>query len=442
MFATRFAALILVIPTCASALDLELVRDVRPGTAGSSPDLRRGTTRAGAPVLYFSAVVDGNGTKYLWRSDGSEAGTFVLADVPVTAIQPMPEGGAYFIAATPATGRALFRTDGDSGYELAWDPVADAPDGLERNELVLLGDEVGVDPMWLAGAWTTNWTTPPHQFSRFDDGLPFGFAAGEREIILPNSSRTAPALVAGGVTGLGRAMLPAPEDDPPISNGAHLVWASGAVLCGKAFATLQGAVLHCVDPTRTWLRRIFPPALRGNPIALSDLQAFGPLRDKLAFIASSRLWVTDGSSAGTTLVAEAPGFFSQCIQTDRAERMFYANGNGDELWTATAAPGSNRRVATGPFSSFGFGVGPQCQDRRSVARWNGIHAIAAAGLVLSDGTPEGSTLHPNPIDGVAIMPPIATMAGSLYAAGCRADVGCELFRVRWPDLLQSSFEND
>jgi ELWxxDGT repeat protein len=141
---------------------MTLVRDIRPGTAGSSPSqlvaegqrafftaddgvagpelwLTDGTTAgtrmvldlqrpgAGSPVdltamdgYVLFVADDGVHGRELWRSDGTTGGTILLADafpgagngIGAPQITPIGGGQAVFVAAADATDRELWVTDG------------------------------------------------------------------------------------------------------------------------------------------------------------------------------------------------------------------------------------------------------------------------------------------------------------------------------------------
>jgi ELWxxDGT repeat protein len=92
---------------------VQLVKDLRPGTASSSPasllDLGNGT-------FVFSAADDTNGRE-LWSSDGSEAGTILVKDILAgsgsSGASPLVSvGGKAFLLASTAAGLTLWITDG------------------------------------------------------------------------------------------------------------------------------------------------------------------------------------------------------------------------------------------------------------------------------------------------------------------------------------------
>ncbi|WZO98895.1 FG-GAP-like repeat-containing protein [Isosphaeraceae bacterium EP7] len=90
------------------------VKDLNPGPSGSYPTK---LTSAGG-LLYFSAVGgDLNNNAELWRSDGTEAGTFALKN-EVSAVDSSDPGNltavgsTLFFSASPYGDRQLYKTDG------------------------------------------------------------------------------------------------------------------------------------------------------------------------------------------------------------------------------------------------------------------------------------------------------------------------------------------
>ncbi len=92
-----------------------MVRDIWPGK-GDSFSGRRDAYASFGGDLYFSAGTASHGTE-LWRSDGTEAGTYMVKDVVPGAAFSDPGafiayGGALFFAAGDAGSGQLWRTDG------------------------------------------------------------------------------------------------------------------------------------------------------------------------------------------------------------------------------------------------------------------------------------------------------------------------------------------
>ena len=82
------------------------MKDIVPGPASSDP---RSFVTAGG--LVFFKALDGAGASHLWRSDGTEAGTFLLKAVTASIEPPVAIGGTVFFAGLDG-GLELWRTDG------------------------------------------------------------------------------------------------------------------------------------------------------------------------------------------------------------------------------------------------------------------------------------------------------------------------------------------
>ena len=94
-----------------------MVKDIAPGTSGSSSSFYANTRFKG--MLYFAANDGVHGTE-LWRTDGTHAGTKLVADAWHGAHEsdpylPFPAGGSLFFIARDAThGYELWVSNGSS----------------------------------------------------------------------------------------------------------------------------------------------------------------------------------------------------------------------------------------------------------------------------------------------------------------------------------------
>jgi len=97
-----------------------ILKDIVPGTAGSALKGRYDLFSNGSYLL-FSSVGAANSGYELWKSDGTDAGTFMLKDINPNGASSTPSafqsynGIVLFWAETAAEGRELWRTDGTVG---------------------------------------------------------------------------------------------------------------------------------------------------------------------------------------------------------------------------------------------------------------------------------------------------------------------------------------
>jgi len=124
-----------------------LVKDINPGTAGSSPGY---LTDVGG-VLYFRADNGTNGHE-LWKSDGTEAGTvlvkdinLIVKDIHAGAGSSSPNvltnmgGVLYFIADNGTNGRELWKSDGTTTGTVLVKDINPAPSIFGPSSLTNVG---------------------------------------------------------------------------------------------------------------------------------------------------------------------------------------------------------------------------------------------------------------------------------------------------------------
>ena len=99
--------------TDGTAAGTVLVKDIYPGARGSTPRSRTRLTVL-AHLLFFAATDPAHGPE-LWTSNGSTAGTRVLADINPGKSGSFPtgptvvDGGLFFQAREPTDGAELWR---------------------------------------------------------------------------------------------------------------------------------------------------------------------------------------------------------------------------------------------------------------------------------------------------------------------------------------------
>jgi ELWxxDGT repeat protein len=379
--------------TDGSAAGTTLVRDIRPGTVGSLPD----TLRAHEGRLLFRAD-DGVHGREPWTSDGSAGGTALLAD-----IRPGPEpslGQPGTIGAFRIVGNRLFfaADDGMRGSE-PW-----ASDGTPAGTQILadLNPFVGTLPstpreLTPAGRavfftdlsrrlWHSDGTgTGTRLVGQYESSLYLLVAAGER--LLFWSDTTSSAWVSDGtadgtlplsalvpelesvyvepVASLGgRALLFAYRD-----SGETGLWASDGTAAGTVF------------------------------LVSGDIVAGWGVLDGVAYLSFSdgltgfELWKTDGTPEGTALVRDIwPGSGDSYPQefTASGGRMFFVAGDGThgrEVWTTDGSSEGTRLVRDLPPSTSSPRYLAAAGDAVYFSRFAGAGAYE---LWKTDGTDAGT----------------------------------------------------
>lgn len=346
--------------TDGTAAGTRMVRDLVPGTSGSTPT---GLTVYGGRVL-FRANDPAVGNE-LWSSDGTAAGTRLVRDIYPGGTSSTPGeltvagGRLYFAASHPGFGRELWTTDGtDAGTQPMVDLVPGAGSG-QVHALTALGSTLvfaGEASPGVSKPWVTDGTT----VSRLDSS-----AAG----------------VNLNVTEIEAV-------------GDRAVLAAGDQTTGVEVWVTRGAPGDAVP-----LRDIQVGDIASTP---SGLTRFG---DQVYFSADRttdgrELWTTDGTPGGTQLLREIrPGFLGSDPATfTGAGDDFLAFTAGDgvhgtELWVTGGTPASTRMlrdIAPGAAS----GVNPMDDSLMTVAGqlFFAGDDVKGAEPWISDGTTEGTRL--------------------------------------------------
>ncbi|MFL6194017.1 MAG: ELWxxDGT repeat protein [Thermoanaerobaculia bacterium] len=332
-----------------------LVADLVPGTAPSRPSL---LTAVGDKV-FFQASNEALYGAELWVSDGTEAGSFMAAD-----LQPGPpssnpqnltaaEGLLFFTARTDSFGRELWKSDGtEAGTVLVKDIVAGAVssnpgDPVEGTFAASPGGPlffVADDLLHGQELWTSD-----------------GSEAGT--VLVKDISAVAPGSQPRRLTMAGSRVFFVADD------GAHgrELWVSDGTAAGT----------HLV-------KDIAPGAESSNP---DNLTAVGSV---LLFSATDgghgvEAWRTDGTALGTRLVQDsAPGNApaSPLGFTPAGPNVYFAandNTAGFELW---ALPQSNLQALFGDVPTTYFAS-------------KFVEALAAAGV--TSGCGEGEFCPSSPV---------------------------------------------
>jgi ELWxxDGT repeat protein len=283
----------------ASPAPVAMVGDLAPGAASSSP---KALVDAGG-TLYFLAMDGKLNFPQLWASDGTAAGTRVVAPGLEASSPAALGGGVAFTAFDPAANKfGVYLTDGTAA-------------GTHRVAILPPSDS---QPMTVVGATAF--------FEIFD------FNAGQNELWKTD----------GTTAGTGEVA--------PVAFSLHFT-ASGGRLFFTSSDPAHGTELWTSDGTAAGTKLVAdirPGAGSSNPGDLTDVGGtlFFTASDGTA--SSPQLWASDGTAAGTHKVA--PGLTPEALVNFGGALLFVATDSQGHsgFWTSDGTAAGTREVAALP----------------------------------------------------------------------------------------------
>jgi len=338
----------------------------------------------------------------LWRTDGTDAGTYLLADINTGAassdVTHLTRVGelAYFAANSPPTGVELWVTDG-------------TPGGTRMIRDINLG--VG--------------SSNPRSFCKLGSDVYF------------TATTTATGFELWKTDGTAAGTMMVVDLWPGLnSSNPNFLTAFSGELYFAANSTSHGIELYKSDGTAagTVLVKDIQPGINGSQPSL-----FTALGDTLFFAATSslgrELWKTDGTESGTVLVRDllsgsANGNPSDLVNFNDTLYFRAATiSSGTELWRSDGTTDGTVRVTT-------LNLGSQLSLSGSLVVFNerlyfsAISALHGAELWSSDGTADGTVLvHDINPGNFSSSPRQLRMANGLLFFTASNSQGTELWRT-------------
>jgi ELWxxDGT repeat protein len=316
-----------------------------PGLPGAAPSAEplgppRSLTAVGGK-LYFVAN-DGTHGEEVWVSDGTDAGTKLVKDVGTRTAWGGPVGGTlgstpgdlvsfagklFYTAAPNGGGRELWSTDGTAGGTARVAVLTTADSGIyygrvtfgpETRMAAVAGDRLivaGTPDAGAAGLWASD-----------------GTAAGTKrlttaDVPVPTNPYGSYGGI-GGLTAAGDHVFFVRQD----GTGGPQLWTTD----GTAAGTAKLATADLPTPTNPY---------SGTSDAATSMTPLTPVGDRVLFAMNSaaagrELWVSDGTKAGTRMLADANpgktdgvaadgmGWFSPNRAAVAGDRVVYAGATG------------------------------------------------------------------------------------------------------------------
>lgn len=445
-------------PATSPAVTVQMIKDIVPGGSGSYPDDLFSVNG----ILYFSAFDAAHGFE-LWRSDGTPAGTYMVADINPGPDHSLPadmvayggysnDSDFYFLARTNSSQlHQIWKSDGTAAGTVQAMATVDDP-----RSLTVVGDTLyfyANDPLYGQELWANNGTYSGSWLVQDINPGPGSSYVTQNPVALGNKLLFTAYDGAHGIelwvsdgTIAGTQMVKDihPDASSVGALGNFVVWGGLAYFSGND--NLFGGELWQTDGTPAGTVRV---AAVSSSIG-THVQILGVFNGQLYFLGDNpaRLWATDGTESSTRLVHDfGPqvnyGSSSGAVPFNNGFCFSYGGSRFDtgsflELWCSdgqTAVhldiiPADDEEVQSAPVV-LGNTLYFDLQD--------GVHGLE---LWQSDGTVAGSQLvqdiNPDPHVG-SIPLDLTVVNGRLFFTADDGTHGRELWLLTeqssWPVYL-------
>ncbi len=385
--------------------------------------------------LYFSAD-DGTSGFELWSTDGTEAGTALVKDILPGAQGTQPTGltvleDQILFSASPRAGRlALWRTDGTAEGTVLVKDVAASELARAGATVYFRGLSQGLGAILL---WKTDGTSEGTVLVKTiapastNTLLTLGFTPfGDSLLFLANDGTHGLEPWASDGTELGTVPLAdLSSNDWPGFNGIDLRTVAGGLWNYRNLDADGSMEMFVSDGTPAGTRQLTEinhqaSAFSTEPFLGRLSSAPANLNGTLLFqasdgVAGQELWKTDGTAAGTNLVADivpgAGGSYLWSLTPLGSRALFRASSQSSQLWTSDGTPSGTSR--------FTF-LEPSWLARAG----NFVYLESGDSLYRTDGTSAGTAaIHGSPSIGQA------TPFGSLLLFASQGSGGFRLWRT-------------
>ncbi len=373
----------------------QLVADLRPSDSYGYPhsSTPENLTAVGGR-LFFTAYDDEHGRE-LWKSDGTAAGTLLVADIRPTSPYSYPQSSyplsltavgrmLYFTADDNEHGRELWKSDGTTaGTKLVADIFPTSTYGYAHSsapaELVAVGgtlfftanDDVHGRELWKSNGTAagtvlvSNIATDSPYGTRSSDPTELMSVGGAVYFVAYSDEHGRELWKSDGTTA-GTMNVANIRQDSPYLNGSYP--ANLTVMGGKLFFTASDEQ-HGLELWKSGGTAISTSLVKDITVDTpgSYPQQFTEINGVLYFTASDdrghELWTSDGTVAGVRLVADIfPGATSSYPEnlTNVGGILYFTardETHGNELWKSDGTAAGTVRVAdiwpSGPYGNSG-----------------------------------------------------------------------------------------